>query len=58
MVRYVIARTPSSRPSLMHKTREDDIGMTLCGRDITAWSRAYMGTLIPQIFCLRCAAAS
>lgn len=50
---YVVARTGAGRPSLQHFTEDHDV--TVCGRDITGWSRAYMRGKIKEIFCKKCA---
>lgn len=49
---YILARTASGRPSLMHKL--GTANRTLCGLDITLWSRAYLATPISQILCKKC----
>lgn len=51
---WALARTGTRRPSLMHKLRDDAIHLTLCGLDMSGWSRAYFETPIPQVECLRC----
>jgi len=53
-IRYVIARTPSSRPTLMHAVSLTDLELTRCGLDTSGWSRAYTGQPVPQILCKRC----
>ena len=52
---YVLARTAGGRPALQHKT--DDHDVTLCGLDITGWSRAYTRTPIKEILCKKCGKA-
>lgn len=54
MTCYVIARTPSSRPTLMHALSWVDPALTRCGLDTTKWSRAYMSSPVPEILCQRC----
>lgn len=49
---YVLARTSSGRPALQHRTEDHD--QTLCGLDITKWSRAYTPTAIKEILCKKC----
>jgi hypothetical protein len=49
---FVVARTASKRPSLQHFTPDHD--KTLCGMDITVWSRAYMPEPIREILCVKC----
>lgn len=49
---YVVARTGAGRPSLQH--RMNDLEVTICGLDISAWSRHYMSTAIKEIFCKKC----
>jgi hypothetical protein len=49
---YVIARSLSKRPTLMHvvgvKSR------TLCGTDISMWSAAYRQDVIKEVLCIKC----
>lgn len=53
-MRYIIARTPSKRPTLQHILGRN--GFTLCGLDVAQWSRAYQRHAIAEILCLRCKA--
>jgi hypothetical protein len=49
---YVIARSFSKRPTLMHI-----VGIhsrTLCGTDLSMWSAAYRHEPIPEVMCMRC----
>lgn len=48
---YVVARNPSGRPTLMHRLAKGDFSKTLCGRDVSRWSRAFMGRRIDEILC-------
>jgi hypothetical protein len=50
---FVVARAYNGHPTLQHKM-SDDGTTTLCGRDVTMWSRAYQGNPIPQIYCKKC----
>lgn len=50
---YVIARTGSSRPSLMHLLPPGVGSVTACGIDVSNWSRAYTNQPIEQVLCLR-----
>lgn len=50
---FVIARTGSGRPALMHAIAPDD--WTQCGLDIRAWSKSYHHDAIPNFLCKRCA---
>jgi len=51
---FVIARTPSKRPSLQHKVHPEDEDFTLCGLYIRSWSRAYQRSAIPAVLCMKC----
>lgn len=56
---YVLARTPSRRPTLQHVVSVNEDGeRTACGLDITQWSRAYQPAPIAAILCLKCAKGS
>jgi hypothetical protein len=54
MKSFVVARTGSGRPSLMHLT-DTNILVTRCGLIMRGWSRAYTNTPIPAILCKKCA---
>lgn len=51
---YVIARTGRGRPTLQHELSPQLDGLTLCGLDISWWSRAYQRKAIPEILCKKC----
>ena len=51
---FVIARTARRRPTLQHQVSDADAARTSCGLDISAWSRAYQTSAIPQIICIKC----
>jgi len=51
---FVIARTAKRRPTLMHILSANHSGHTICGVDISPWSRAYFEEPIPQVLCQRC----
>lgn len=57
MAMYLIARTATKRPSLMHKITEDNYDKTICGLDVSHWSRTYTGTPILVILCMKCKAS-
>uniref|UniRef100_A0AAU6R6H5 Head-to-tail stopper n=1 Tax=Micrococcus phage Kurnik TaxID=3092208 RepID=A0AAU6R6H5_9CAUD len=50
----IIARSRTGRPTLQHKLTEAYGDETVCGLDVTLWSRAYTTTPIPQIICKKC----
>jgi hypothetical protein len=52
---YVVARNASGRPTLQHKLLDGGTALTLCGRNVSAWSCAYMHKKIDAIICRRCA---
>ena len=54
---YVVARTPSMRPSLQHVSmpQAGTDAVTLCGQEIGDWSRAYQDHAIEEILCMKCA---
>lgn len=52
---YVVARSFTKRPTLMHVLNASHPDRTLCNVDLTRWSRAYLDEVIPQILCTRCA---
>lgn len=51
---YVVARTLSNRPTLMHKLAVRGEFKTQCGLDMSGWSRAYFPIPVPQILCKKC----
>lgn len=53
-LKYVIARTASHRPSLMHRVEPSDLSQTLCGLDMTGWSREYLAAPLDTMVCWRC----
>jgi len=54
---FVLARTPSRRPTLQHVfvLNEDGREASACGLDLTQWSRAYQPAPIRAILCMKCA---
>jgi hypothetical protein len=42
------------RPSLQHVLDDETLLMTLCGQDVTRWSRAYQKAPIKEILCKKC----
>lgn len=52
---YVIARNASKRPTLMHKVSRST-ARTVCGRDISRWSRSFHSRPIEVMLCLSCKA--
>jgi len=54
MATWVVARTARKRPTLMHLLDPNRPGLTVCGVDVSGWSRAYFEMPIPQIECLNC----
>lgn len=53
-MRYIVARGAHGQATLQHMLREDYGTLTFCGRDVSAWSRAFMPAEIPAIICLGC----
>ncbi len=53
---YVIARNNSGRPTLQHALSGGTASQTLCGTDVTHWSRGFQSRPIPEVLCLRCSA--
>lgn len=51
---FVIARSASKRPTLMHKLSTGSSSLTACGISTAGWSRAYFDKPIPQVMCLHC----
>lgn len=49
---YALARSATGRPTLQHRTT--DMNTTLCGLDMTSWSRAYQAVPIREILCKKC----
>lgn len=56
-MRWIIARTKSKRPSLMHLIDTEYIYETRCGLDVYGWSRAYFNLPVPQVACMKCTRA-
>jgi len=55
---FVIGRSGAQhRGTLLHRLIDGTSSHTLCGRDISEWSRAYVQRAIPEILCLRCGGA-
>jgi hypothetical protein len=54
MAVYVLARTGKGRPTLQHCLADDGMH-SVCGLDVTAWSRAYQDKPIREIMCRKCA---
>ncbi|QDH47811.1 hypothetical protein SEA_SHEE_58 [Microbacterium phage Shee] len=50
---YIIARTGKGRPTLQHALA-DDGQRTVCGLDVSYWSRAYQSRPITEIVCRKC----
>lgn len=53
---WFMARTASKRPSLIHKIDTERYGYTVCGLEVTRWSRVYIETPFPEVQCMRCKA--
>ncbi|AUX83207.1 hypothetical protein SEA_REDFIELD_57 [Microbacterium phage Redfield] len=51
---FILARTGKGRPTLQHALADDGVH-TVCGLDVTAWSRAYQKHPITEIVCRKCA---
>ena len=56
---FVMARTASGRPALMHQPNPNLYSSALCGRGMTTWSRVYLTArearpLIDLMACKRC----
>lgn len=56
---FVMARSASGRPLLMHQLMEGSSGYTLCGRDMYGWSRIFLKPaqaqpIINLMMCSRC----
>lgn len=54
MATYILARTGRGRPTLQHCLADDGFH-TVCGLDVSFWSRAYQSKPIPEIVCRKCA---
>ncbi len=59
MAEFVIARTAPAgrgrgRATFQHRIDPFRSSMTLCGHDMSRWSRAYQDKAIPEIECLNC----
>lgn len=52
---YVMARTAKKRPTLQHVVRNPGMTLTVCGTDISSWSRVWQRKQIPILLCRRCA---
>lgn len=56
---FVMARTWRGRPTLMHQLLDGSASYTLCGRDMSGWSRQFLNRrqaapLIDLLCCKRC----
>jgi hypothetical protein len=51
---YVAARGPRGGALLIHLVRGRRTHKTVCGRDLTGWSREYVASPIPILFCKAC----
>lgn len=51
---FMAARNFSGRPTLMHKVSKNDVNKTLCGYDMSDWSRAYFLKPVDLLLCKRC----
>lgn len=51
---WVIARNARSRPTLCHRLNATG-RLTVCGQDISPWSRSYLSEPITAVMCKRCA---
>jgi len=54
---YIVARTRSGRPSLMHRLNSNDLDKTVCGIMVWEWLPAYVSKPLLPILCKRCAVA-
>lgn len=55
MYSFVAARNLSGRPTLMHRVEYGGTGQyTLCGYDMSSWSRAFFAKPVDILLCLRC----
>lgn len=53
---YIIARTAAKRPTLQHRLDPYAAYKTLCGIEVSTWSRSYSHTAIPEVLCKKCEA--
>ncbi|WIC89616.1 hypothetical protein SEA_GARDENB_58 [Microbacterium phage GardenB] len=51
---YILARTGRGRPTLQHALADDGVH-SVCGLDVSLWSRAYQSKPIREIVCRKCA---
>lgn len=51
---YAIARTRRGRPTLQHRVAAANHARTVCGLDMSGWSRCYQSAPLPQVACKRC----
>jgi DNA invertase Pin-like site-specific DNA recombinase len=51
---YVVARTGNGRPALQHVVSAVGNSDTLCGYDMSDWSRFYMATQLSILLCKKC----
>lgn len=51
---FILARTSKGRPTLMHALGEHYGDKTVCGLEVTNWSRAYKAEPIKEILCVKC----
>lgn len=53
-MKYVIARSQAKRPTLQHGVSSYRSEVTLCGYEITGWSRSFSDAPIPAVLCMKC----
>jgi hypothetical protein len=54
MTKYVIARNAGDRPTLQHAVTSYRSRVTLCGWDISMWTRSFSETPMTIMLCKRC----
>ena len=52
---WVIARNAHKRPTLCHRLNATGL-LTVCGQDVSPWSRSYLSEPITSVTCKRCVA--
>lgn len=52
--RYFVARGLNNQPTLMHRTTLPFGTETICGMDVSQWSRAWLERVLTPVYCLKC----
>lgn len=51
---FVVARTASGHPACQHRIAGYRSSKTMCGYDVSKWSREFTATALSVILCKRC----